>query len=192
MAQLTRRRMMAAAGAGGVSLLAASASAGASGAATAASAGMAHGKARPAPRPEWIYDATVELEKDIPMGKTIRGDRFRVPIIGGTFSGPEMSGRILPGGFDWQLLRRDAYWELSADYFMETADGVQIHVLNQGLWYSASGDWPATYAVTTPQLEAPDGRYEWLNRYIFTGTVGQGGTAEKPAVQLSIFRLLNP
>ncbi|MBU0869091.1 MAG: hypothetical protein KJ876_13365, partial [Alphaproteobacteria bacterium] len=70
--------MMAAAGAGGISLLAASA--GASGAAPAASAGMAHGKARPAPRPEWIYDATVELEKDIPMGKTIRGDRFRVPI----------------------------------------------------------------------------------------------------------------
>lgn len=60
MAQLTRRRMMAAAGAGGISLLAASA--GASGAAPAASAGMAHGKARPAPRPEWIYDATVELE----------------------------------------------------------------------------------------------------------------------------------
>ena len=39
MAQLTRRRMMAAAGAGGISLLAASA--GASGAAPAASAGMA-------------------------------------------------------------------------------------------------------------------------------------------------------
>lgn len=190
MAQLTRRRMMAAAGAGGISLLAASA--GASGAAPAASAGMAHGKARPAPRPEWIYDATVELEKDIPMGKTIRGDRFRVPIIGGTFSGPEMSGRILPGGFDWQLLRRDGYWELSADYFMETSDGVQIHVINQGLWYSPTGDWPATYAVTTPQLEAPDGRYDWLNRYIFTGTVGKGGTAEKPAVKLSIFRLLNP
>lgn len=183
MARLTRRGMMVAAGAGGASLLARRA--GASGA-------VPEGTARPAPRPEWVYDATVELEKDIPMGTTIRGDRFRVPIIGGTFSGPELQGRIFPGGFDWQLLRRDKYWELSADYFMETNDGVQIHVLNQGLWYSPTGDWPATYAVTTPQLEAPDGRYDWLNRYIFTGTVGQGGTAEKPAVKLSIFRLLNP
>ncbi|MEP7348422.1 MAG: DUF3237 family protein [Sphingorhabdus sp.] len=147
---------------------------------------------RNAPQPEWIYDAIVELEKDVPFGKTIRGDRYRVPITGGTFTGAEISGRILPGGFDWQLLRPDAYFELSADYFMETHDGVQIHVLNRGLWYSPNGDWPATYAVTTPQFEAPDGRYDWLNRYIFTGTVGQGGTAEKPSVKLSIYRLLNP
>ncbi len=183
MSAIARRGVMKAIGAGGLSILAAD-TAGARPAPMAA-------KDR-APRPEWIYDATVELEKDIVLGKTIRGDRIRVPITGGTFSGAEIGGRILPGGFDWQLLRRDGYFELSAEYFMETNDGVQIHVLNRGLWYSPTGDWPATYAVTTPQFEAPDGRYDWLNRYIFTGTVGQGGTADKPAVKLSIFRLLNP
>ena len=185
MAALSRRGMIMATGAGGVSLLAA-------GARGAQVEPLAPKAAKRAPQPEWIYDATIDLEKDIALGKTIRGDRYRVPITGGTFAGTELSGRILPGGFDWQLLRKDGYFELSADYFMETDGGVQIHVLNRGLWYSPTGDWPATYAVTTPQFEAPDGRYDWLNRYIFTGTVGQAGTAEKPAVKLSIFRLLNP
>ncbi len=185
MSELSRRSLLAATGAGGVSLLAAGAKGAPGGSA------LQDDAPRP-PQPEWIYDATVELEREVAHGATIRGGRFRVAIIGGTFAGPGFTGRVVPGGYDWQLLRRDGFLELSADYFMETDDGVQIHVLNRGLWYSPTGDWPATYAVSTPQFEAPDGAYDWLNRYIFTGTVGPAGTTENPAVKLSIFRLLNP
>ncbi|MWV29260.1 DUF3237 family protein [Erythrobacter sp. GH3-10] len=177
--------MLAVAGAGSVSLLAAGARA------APADAALQNGTP-PAPRPEWVYDATVELEPEVAHGTTIRGDRYRVAIIGGTFAGPGFKGGVVPGGYDWQLVRKDGFWELSADYFMETDDGVQIHVLNRGLWFSPTGGWPATYSVTTPQLEAPDGPYDWLNRYIFTGTVGPAGTEENPAVKISIFRLLNP
>jgi len=148
--------------------------------------------AQPAPRPprtEWIYDAVVLLQKEIPHGQTIRGKRFRVPIIGGDFSGPSIRGKIIPGGFDWQLLRSDGYWEIQAEYFMETHDGAQIHVLNRGLWHSPNGDWPADYNISTPQFEAPDGPYAWMNQFIFTGTIGPAGTAEAPGVKLSIFRL---
>jgi hypothetical protein len=44
--------------------------------------------------------------------------------------------------------------------------------------------------VTTPQFEAPDGPYSWLNRYIFTGTINPAGSADAPAVKLSIFKLV--
>jgi hypothetical protein len=88
------------------------------------------------------------------------------------------------------LLRDDGYFELSADYFMETRDGVAINVLNRGLWYSPTGDWPASYSVSSPQFEAPNGPYAWMNQRIFTGTIGKAGTADEPGVQLSIFQLL--
>lgn len=142
------------------------------------------------PRSEWLYDATALLGKDIPHGRTLRGERMRVEILGGEFSGPSIRGKIIPGGFDWQLIRPDGYWEIAADYFMETHDGVAIHVRNCGLWHSPTGDWPADYSVTTPQFEAPDGAYDWLNRFIFTGTLGPAGTREAPAVKISVFKLV--
>lgn len=143
-----------------------------------------------APRAEWVYDAVALLQKEIPHGRTIRGERFRVPIIGGSFAGPTLRGEIVAGGYDWQLVRSDGYWEIAAEYFMQTHDGVQIHIRNYGLWHSKTGDWPADYAVTTPQFEAPDGPYSWLNRYVFTGTINPAGTADAPAVKLSIFKLV--
>lgn len=154
------------------------------------SASSASGGKAAAPRAEWVYDAVVQLQQTVAHGQTIRGQRFRAPIIGGEFAGDTLRGRIIPGGYDWQLVRSDGYWELSADYFMETSDGAQIHVLNRGLWFSPTGDWPASYAITTPRFEAPDGPYAWMNRHIFTGTVGQAGTDEKPAVRIAVFRLL--
>jgi hypothetical protein len=175
----TRRGILA--GAAGAGVLAANG--------TAAIA-AAHASVPRGPRAEWLYDATALLGKDIPHGRTIRGDRLRVEILGGEFAGPTIRGKIIPGGFDWQLIRSDGYWEIAADYFMETHDGVPIHVRNCGLWHSPTGDWPADYAVTTPQFEAPNGPYEWLNRYIYTGTLGPAGTRDAPAVKLSIFKLV--
>lgn len=159
-------------------------------AALAAAPASAVGPAPRGPRAEWLYDATALLGKDIPHGRTIRGERLRVEIIGGEFAGPALRGKIIPGGFDWQLVRADGYWEIAADYFMETHDGVPIHVRNCGLWHSPTGDWPADYAITTPQFEAPNGPYEWMNRFIYTGTLGPAGTKEAPAVHLSIFKLV--
>ncbi len=136
-----------------------------------------------------VYNAVALLEETIPHGTTPYGQRFRVPIIGGTFEGPDLRGRILPGGFDWQLLRPDGYLELVADYFMETDDKVLIQVTNRGLVHAPGGGGPASYVMTTPKFEAPMGKYGWLNQFIFAGTVAPG-TGPKPSVGLSIFKLV--
>jgi hypothetical protein len=60
--------------------------------------GQAPGPATAQPRLEWVYDAVIQLQKEIPHGRTVRGERFRVPIIGGTFAGPALSGKIISGG----------------------------------------------------------------------------------------------
>ncbi|MAW82798.1 MAG: hypothetical protein CMI63_21415 [Parvularcula sp.] len=142
-----------------------------------------------APKAVLAYDAIAFLEKEIPHGKTPYGERYRVPIVGGRAEGPDIKARILPGGVDWQLMRADGYLVIEADYFMETDDGAPIHVVNRGLWHSATNDWPADYAVTTPVFEAPVGKYDWLNRYIFTGTVAPG--PDQPlSVRLAVYKLV--
>ena len=137
------------------------------------------------PKAVLAYEATALLEETIPHGATPYGERFRVPIIGGSFAGPDIRGRIIPGGADWQLKRADGYLELVADYFMETDDNVLIKVTNRGLVQTAGGN----YAMTTPRFEAPMGKYGWLNQFIFAGTVAEGD-GKIPSVKLAIFKLV--
>ncbi len=141
------------------------------------------------PRMVFAYRATVKLAMDITHGKTPLGTRTRAPIIGGEFSGPKISGKVIPGGADWQLLRADGFLVLEADYFMEEADGTQIHVHNKGLWHSATGDWPADYALTTPEFEVPIGKHDWLNKHVFVGTVGPC-KCKDPAVVITVYQVL--
>jgi Protein of unknown function (DUF3237) len=60
-------------------------------------------------------------------------ERRWVPLCGGTVSGPELEGRIVEGGVDWQLLRADGVLEISAHYVIATDDGAFIEVTSNGL-----------------------------------------------------------
>jgi hypothetical protein len=160
---------------------------------TSARAGSSHPATAPAvdaaPRAEFAYEALVTLHADIAHGRSPYGERTRAPITGGWFRGPAIAGRIVPGGADWQLLRADGYLVLDADYFMAADDGTQIHVRNKGLWHSPNNDWPADYALTTPEFEAPMGKHDWLNKHVFVCSVGPGPDAS-PAVRLRVYRML--
>jgi hypothetical protein len=52
---------------------------------------------------EFVWEEVVTLGPSSPVGATPRGKRNIVPITGGTFEGPHIKGKILPGGWDWQL-----------------------------------------------------------------------------------------
>ena len=145
----------------------------------------------PPPRLAFAYGATVLLARDVIHGRTPLGERTRAPIVGGSFSGPKITGSVLPGGADWQLKRGDGYLVLEADYFMQAADGTQIRVHNKGLWHSPNGDWPADYALTTPEFEVPIGPHDWLNRHVFVGTVG-AVPGNDLAVQITVYTVLPP
>ena len=173
-AGLDRRALLGGLAAGGAALAGGDAAAAASPA-----------PAFPVPKAVLAYEAIALLEETIPHGTTPYGERFRVPIIGGSFAGPDIRGRIIPGGADWQLKRADGYLELVADYFMETDDKVLIKVTNRGLVQTAGGN----YAMTTPRFEAPMGKYGWLNQFIFAGTVAEGD-GKIPSVKLATFKLV--
>jgi hypothetical protein len=50
----------------------------------------------------------------------------------GSFAGERLSGRVLPGGADWQVIRADGVADLDARYALETTDGALIYVRNRG------------------------------------------------------------
>lgn len=110
--------------------------------------------------------------------------RGAVLIEAGTFHGPGISGRIVPGsGGDFPLVQADGNGRFESQYLLETDDGAFILKRSTGIRHAPPEvvakllareevDPASYYMRMTPRFEAPAGPYEWLNRTIFVG-VGQ-------------------
>jgi len=66
-------------------------------------------------------------------GPAKHGERRYVPLTGGRVDGPELSGEILSGGVDWQVLRGDGVLEIAAHYVVRSDDGALIEIQSDGL-----------------------------------------------------------
>lgn len=139
------------------------------------------------PHLRFVFEEQVTLADDIHVGETPIGKRNIVPITGGTFEGPSIRGKIMPGGWDWQLTNASGCFDLHADYMIQTDDNVIIHVVNQGrVCPNSSGKRDAI--LTSPAFEAPRGKYDWLNGGAFVGTVDGMKIDGKPAVRIRFFK----
>jgi hypothetical protein len=139
------------------------------------------------PQLKFVYEEQVALASSMPVGETPMGKRNIVPITGGTFSGPGLKGKILPGGWDWQLTNASGCFNLHADYMIQTDDGAIIHVVNAGLVCpNSAGTRDAM--LTTPVFEAPKGKYDWLNGGAYIGTLEMMTLDGKPAVRIRFFK----
>jgi hypothetical protein len=126
------------------------------------------------PSLQLLYTSRVEVETPLELGRSPYGERRIINIKGGSFSGPKLSGRVLPGGADWQIIRFDGITEVEARYTLETDDGALIYVSNWGLRHGpeevmarlAAGqkvDASEYYFRTTPIFETGSPEYLWLN-----------------------------
>src|SRR5688572_31754545 len=145
---------------------------------------------------ETLFRAQITLAPAQELGETPQGRRRIIGITGGRFTGERLSGRVLPGGADWQVIRTDGVADLDARYTLETNDGALIYVRNHGYRHGpadilkklSSGedvDPKLYYMRTTPLFETGDARYAWLNRMICVGT----GARRPNAVELEIFEV---
>jgi Protein of unknown function (DUF3237) len=111
------------------------------------------------------------------LGAVPHGARVIAPITSGTFEGPLLRGRVLPGGGDWTLLRPDGVLELDLRITLETDDGALIYMSSFGLRHGppevlaalANGesvDSSKYYFRTTPRFETSAAPYVFLNRLI--------------------------
>lgn len=150
------------------------------------------GMAAPLLRP--VCTLRVELGPIREMGDGRAGKRRIIPIIGGTVDGPELTGKILNLGADWQTIFADGTADLDTRYAFETHDGAIIEIVNLGFRHGppeilaklARGEEvpPDSYYMrTTARLETGDQRYQWVNRTIFVGT----GLRRASAVEVALF-----
>jgi hypothetical protein len=159
-------------------------------AAMAAAAGCAMAQENPPPSPptSLVFEEVAGLAPAVVVGETPVGRRQSVAITGGTVSGPQLNGRILTGGSDYQLVRPDGAVTIDADYMIETDDHVTIHVRNVGLVVPPGKD-RAAYAWAAPRFDAPAGRYGWMNSAIFVSRISRAGDASHPAVRITVWKI---
>lgn len=139
------------------------------------------------PSLQFVYEELVTLGADQPVGETPWGRRNIVPITGGSFEGPRLKGKILPGGWDWQLASPGGCFNLHADYMIQTDDGIIINVRNIGTQCKSSDGVQATL-LTTPTFEAPKGKYDWLNGGAYVGTLQGTRLNGAPAVRIRFYK----
>jgi Protein of unknown function (DUF3237) len=125
------------------------------------------------------------LEAPLEWAPTAAGQRRVIGIAGGSFDGPLMSGEILPGGADWQILQPDGTALVTARYTLRTHEGELLLADSRGvrtgprevldaLRRGEPRDPDEYYFRTAVMLEAGPGDYEWVNRALFVAVAARG------------------
>jgi hypothetical protein len=134
------------------------------------------------PTLEFAFEVRAEVADPLVVGELPQGTRRIIDILGGTVEGPGISGRILPGGADWQMIRRpDGFTDIDARYTIETDDGHYIYVTNIGIRHASPDvmrrlnagetvDQSEIYFRAIPKFETGAPELEWLMRSVFVST----------------------
>ena len=102
------------------------------------------------------------------IGTTPTGTLSIFPIIGGSFEGERLRGKVLPGGDDWTVKRSDGVIELDLRITLETDDGALVYMTFEGI--RDDGAPGAPYFRTLPRFETAEPKYSFLNRLLAVGT----------------------
>jgi len=144
-----------------------------------------------------VLHLDVEVGVPVEVGATAAGIRRLVPITGGTVAGPLLSGRILPGGTDYQLIRTETWTEVEARYVLETDRGELVYVRNRGVRTGSADDIARLrrdepvdperiYFRSSPTFETSSERLTGLTARLFVGS----GTRHPRSVVFDFFEVL--
>ena len=150
------------------------------------------------PQFEFVCEINVNVGEAQEIGDTGTGIRKIIPLLGGTFKGPKMEGVILPGGADWQLIKKNNVADVDARYTLETKDGSLIFLSNKGLRVAseevlkklANGEKVNVteyYFRTIPVFETAIGKYDWLMRSLFIAN----GIRNPDNVIIEVWRMMD-
>lgn len=128
-----------------------------------------------------LFTLTLDVAGMQPIGATPVGNRRIGLVAGGTFVGPKLRGKVLPGGADWIVVRPDGVTTLDVRLVLETEDGAAIGMTYRGLRHGPAAVMdkvnrgepvdPSTYYFrTSVAFETAALNYAWLNSAVFVGT----------------------
>lgn len=133
------------------------------------------------PELSFAFEVLVEVADPTVVGLLPNGTRRIVDILGGSFEGPDVKGRVVPGGADWQIIREDGFTDIDARYTLETDSGDLIYVSNVGIRHAPPDvitrlnagevvDQSQIYFRAIPKFETSAPELEWLMKSIFVAT----------------------
>jgi hypothetical protein len=142
----------------------------------------------PDPRLTQVYRLEATLGKPLDLGETAQGHRRIVPLTGGTFTGPGLNGKLLPGASaDWQIVLPDGTALGDIRYTLETDGGDLLYVQSRGVRHGSAEvlsrlgrgeDVDASEYTfrTSTQIETAAPHLDWLNKGVFISVAGRQAT----------------
>jgi hypothetical protein len=142
----------------------------------------------PEPRLSRVYRLEATLGHPLDLGDRPQGHRRIVPLTGGTFTGDELRGKLLPGASaDWQTVLPDGTALGDIRYALQTDAGDLLYVQSRSVRHGspevlarlARGDdvdaGEYTFRAST-QIETAAPRLDWLNKGVFVSVGGRQAT----------------
>ena len=132
-----------------------------------------------------VYRLEATVGPPLELGQTARGHRRIVPLIGGTFSGPELAGTLVPGASaDWQTILPDGTALGDIRYTLQTHGGDLLYVQSRSVRHGSpevlarlarGEDVDASEYTfrTATQIETAAGALDWLNKGVFISVGGR-------------------
>ena len=139
----------------------------------------------PEPRLTGIFRLEANLGDALDVGNVAQGRRRIVPLTGGTFTGPELNGMLLPGSSaDWQIVLPDGTARGDIRYTLQTDRGDVLYVRSQGVRHGSAKvlarlgrgeEVEASEYVfrTATQIETAASDLDWLNKGVFISVGGR-------------------
>jgi hypothetical protein len=101
-------------------------------------------------------------------------------VFGGSFEGERLSGEVLDGGSDWQIVRSDGATTLDVRLVLKTNEDVLIAMTYRGIRHGPPDiieriergevvDPTTHYFRIAPFFETAAPGYEWINRIVAIG-----------------------
>jgi Protein of unknown function (DUF3237) len=139
--------------------------------------------------PEPLLSKVFRLEADlgevVDLGNLPQGRRRIVPLTGGTFTGPQLNGTLVPGASaDWQIVQPDGTTLGDIRFTLQTDRNEFLYVRSQGVRHgsaevlarlSRGEEVDASEYVfrTVTQIETAADAVCWLNKGVFISVAGR-------------------
>lgn len=142
----------------------------------------------PHPHLTKVYRLEATLGQPLDLGAIAQSHRRIVPLTGGTLTGPEISGKLLPGASaDWQTILPDGTALGDIRYTLQTDRGDLLYVQSRGVRHGSAEvlarlgrgeDVDASEYTfrTSTQIETATRDLDWLNKGVFISVGGRQAT----------------
>jgi hypothetical protein len=139
----------------------------------------------PHPHLTQVYRLEAMLGQPLDLGAVAQGHRRIVPLTGGTFTGAEISGTLVPGASaDWQIVLPDGTALGDIRYTLQTDAGELLYVQSRSVRHGSAEvlarlgrgeDVDASEYTfrTSTQIETAAAALDWLNKGVFVSVGGR-------------------